>query len=187
MPSTELSVDAGEVGVGGGAAGGVPFLCYHNGGRAALAGGMKADMELVELPRRCAGRGSPEGDKGMIKIKRVYEAPAAGDGARVLVDRLWPRGVSKAAARLDLWLREIAPSDALRKWFGHDEARWEGFRERYLAELRGNAAAVGRLRELLPGKTVTLLYAARDPLRNNAAVLREFLAGPVKRARKKAA
>lgn len=95
----------------------------------------------------------------------------------MLVDRLWPRGVSKAAAGLDLWLREIAPSDALRKWFGHDEARWEGFRARYLAELRANAAAVARLRELSSAKTVTLLYAARDPLRNNAAVLRDYLSG----------
>lgn len=116
----------------------------------------------------------------MIKIKRIYDAPAAADGFRVLVDRLWPRGVSKAAARLDLWLKELAPSDGLRKWFGHDEARWEGFRERYLAELRANPEAAGRLGELPAKKTVTLLYAAKDPLRNNAAVLRDFLSGPGK-------
>ncbi len=113
----------------------------------------------------------------MIRIKRIYDAPAAADGYRVLTDRLWPRGVSKAAARLDLWLKEIAPSDETRKWFGHDEARWEGFRRKYLAELRANPAAAAHRRELAGKKTITLLYAAKNPLRNNAVVLREFLSG----------
>ncbi|HNT98054.1 MAG TPA: DUF488 family protein [Elusimicrobiales bacterium] len=113
----------------------------------------------------------------MIKIKRIYDAPAAADGYRVLADRLWPRGVSKAAARLDLWVKEIAPSDETRKWFCHDEARWEDFRRKYLAELRANPAAAARRSEFAGKKTVTLLYAAKDPLRNNAVVLREFLSG----------
>ena len=110
-----------------------------------------------------------------IRIKRIYEKRSPGDGLRVLVDRLWPRGVSKAAARLDLWLKEVAPSDETRRWFGHEESRWEGFRERYLAELEANSAAVAQLAELCAKGTVTLLYAASDPEHNNAAVLRELL------------
>jgi uncharacterized protein YeaO (DUF488 family) len=118
------------------------------------------------------------GGHAVVRIKRIYEEPSDGDGLRVLVDRLWPRGVSKEAAKLDLWLREVAPSDGTRKWFGHDESRWEGFRARYLAELRANTGAVARLRELCAKGAVTLLYAASDPEHNNAVVLRDLLSGP---------
>ncbi|MFC9353587.1 DUF488 domain-containing protein [Arthrobacter sp. NPDC057013] len=109
-------------------------------------------------------------------IKRIYEEPVDDDGCRVLVDRLWPRGVSKERARLDLWLKEIAPSPPLRKEFAHMQERFEDFRAQYEEELAGNAA-VDQLRELAAqqGK-VTLLYAARDPEVNHARVLLEFLA-----------
>lgn len=111
------------------------------------------------------------------RIKRVYAPPAADDGKRILIDRLWPRGLSKEAARLDLWLKEIAPSTELRKWFGHDPARWAEFRRRYRAELEANTEAVARLRHELEGEPVTLLYGARDETHNDAIVLQEFLAG----------
>ena len=113
-----------------------------------------------------------------LNIKRVYEAPAAGDGFRVLVDRLWPRGLAKDKAGVDLWLRDIAPSDELRKWFGHDPVRWDAFRARYVAELQhgGAAAALDVLRARLAAQPVlTLLYAAHDEVHNNAVVLRDLL------------
>src|SRR5579864_90633 len=114
------------------------------------------------------------------RIKRVYEPPLAGDGARILIDRLWPRGVSRQAAALTLWLKEIAPSPTLRQWFGHDPARWSEFRRRYRAELEDNASAVARVRELQVSKPVTLVYAARDQEHNHARVLAEFLNRPAR-------
>ncbi len=111
----------------------------------------------------------------MIRLKRVYEPPCEGDGHRVLVDRLWPRGLAKDRARVTLWLKEVAPSPALRKWFGHDPARWAGFRSRYRAELAANPEPVARLRSLAEQDTVTLLYGARDGERSNAAVLKGYL------------
>lgn len=113
-----------------------------------------------------------------IEIKRVYEAPAPDDGYRVLVDRLWPRGLTRDAVRLDEWARELAPSTDLRKWFGHDPARWPEFRTRYLAELRSGGAPA-KLAELVARSRsgrVTLLYAARDVTHNEARVLAEELA-----------
>ncbi|MBS0543269.1 MAG: DUF488 domain-containing protein [Proteobacteria bacterium] len=113
-----------------------------------------------------------------LKIKRVYETPVEDDGFRVLVDRLWPRGLAKEKAAVDLWLRDIAPSDELRKWFGHDPARWDEFRALYLAELDRDepAAALRALREQAAAHPVlTLLYAAHDEAHNNAVVLREVL------------
>src|ERR1700761_5170348 len=110
-----------------------------------------------------------------ITIKRIYEPAAKGDGARVLVDRVWPRGISKGKAALDLWLKEIAPSTELRKWFGHDQARWNEFRERYGKELDGNADAVGQLNALAAQGPVTLLYSAHDTERNQAVALAEYL------------
>ncbi len=114
----------------------------------------------------------------MVRIKRAYEPARPADGHRVLVDRLWPRGVRKDQAQLDEWLKDIAPSDALRKWFGHDPRRWDTFRERYLRELRAP-----RAQELLEGlvararaATITLIYAAHDELHNDAVVLAEELA-----------
>ena len=111
----------------------------------------------------------------MIRIKRIYEPPAPEDGTRILVDRLWPRGMARAEARLDEWLKEIAPSDGLRQWFGHDPGRWEEFRERYRRELAGNGESLARLKALAATGTVTLLFAARDEEHNNATVLKELI------------
>jgi uncharacterized protein YeaO (DUF488 family) len=110
-----------------------------------------------------------------IQIKRAYAAPAAGDGRRVLVDRLWPRGVSKADARLDDWMKDVAPSDALRRWFGHKPERWDEFRRRYRKELDGNPA-VETLRQLAAEGPLTLVYGAKDEIHNDAVVLAERLA-----------
>lgn len=111
---------------------------------------------------------------GRVRLKRAYEPPARADGTRVLVDRLWPRGLSKDKARVDLWLRDVAPSTGLREWFGHDPGKWPEFRRRYRAELAGNTA-LAELRALCRAGTVTLLYAARDTEHNNARVLEERL------------
>lgn len=113
----------------------------------------------------------------IIHLKRAYAAATPGDGRRLLVDALWPRGVSKDALQAEAWLKAVAPSTALRKWFGHDPARWEGFRKRYLAELDANPDAVAELRAHLGHGPVTLLYGARDQEHNNAVVLRDYLLG----------
>lgn len=108
-----------------------------------------------------------------IRIKRSYEPPAPDDGVRVLVDRLWPRGLKRSEARVETWLKEVAPSAELRKWFAHDPARWDEFQRRYRAELANNPT-LGVLRELIrDSKRVTLLFATRDAERNNAVVLRD--------------
>jgi uncharacterized protein YeaO (DUF488 family) len=111
----------------------------------------------------------------MIQIKRIYDPPAGDDGFRVLIDRIWPRGVKKSEAALDLWLKDAAPSAALRRWFGHDPARWEEFRARYRAELKDQEEALATLRKHAQRGRVTLLYAARDSEHNNAVVLQELL------------
>ncbi|MCF8706686.1 DUF488 domain-containing protein [Sphingobium sp. TKS] len=113
-----------------------------------------------------------------IRIKRIYEPAHKDDGARVLVDRLWPRGVDKERAALTLWLKEIAPSPELRKWFGHDPARWSEFSRRYRDELAQNDSAVARLAPLSANGPVTLLYAARDTEHNHARVLADYLRLP---------
>ncbi len=110
-----------------------------------------------------------------IRLKRAYEPSKKDDGFRVLVDRLWPRGVSKSSARIDLWLKEIAPSAALRKWFGHDPLKWDAFRARYFRELQKNPEAVAQLNEIIRNGPVTLLFAAKDQERDNAAALKEYL------------
>ena len=110
-----------------------------------------------------------------VRIKRIYEPPQAADGARVLVDRLWPRGLRKEAAALTGWHKDVAPSLTLRRWFGHDPARWQAFRARYRAELDANAAALAPLRELARAGPLTLLYGARDGAHNHAVVLAEYL------------
>lgn len=111
-----------------------------------------------------------------VRIKRVYEAPAADDGLRVLVDRLWPRGLKRQGSAIDRWLKEAAPSPELRRWFGHDPARWDEFRSRYEAELAANPGNLAALRELIRGSgRLTLLYAARDTDHNHAVVLRDVL------------
>lgn len=110
-----------------------------------------------------------------IKIKRVYEQPDQDDGVRILVDRLWPRGLTKEKAAVDLWLKEIAPSTELRKWFGHDPAKWSSFRGRYETELRHNDDLIKLLKQKAGEGTVTLVYGARDQKHNEALVLKQFL------------
>ncbi|MDD5241883.1 MAG: DUF488 domain-containing protein [Sulfuricella sp.] len=110
-----------------------------------------------------------------IRLKRAYEQPGAGDGFRVLVDRLWPRGVSKEQVRIDLWLKEISPSSNLRKWFGHDAALWDEFRHRYFLELEEHPEPVAQLLEKLKTEAVTLVYAAKDQEHNNAVAIKEFI------------
>jgi uncharacterized protein YeaO (DUF488 family) len=110
-----------------------------------------------------------------LAIKRAYEAPAKEDGYRVLVERLWPRGMKKEEVPLDQWARELAPSTALRKWFGHDPARWDGFRHRYASELDGLAEYWQPLAERSARHKVTLVYSARDEEHNGALVLRDYL------------
>ena len=113
----------------------------------------------------------------MIKLKRAYEKPSRDDGSRILVERLWPRGLTKERAAVDLWLKEVAPSPELRKWFGHDPARWEQFQKRYGKELHEQEEAVRLLEEKGRQGTVTLVYAARDEEHNGALALKRFLEG----------
>lgn len=117
----------------------------------------------------------------MIRIGRAYDAPTPEDGFRVLVDRLWPRGLAKDRAAIDLWLRDIAPSAGLRRWFGHDRARWREFRRRYERELGGQDEILGFLRSKARGGHVTLLFGARGRECNNAAALRDILVGRKRR------
>jgi uncharacterized protein YeaO (DUF488 family) len=121
-----------------------------------------------------------------VKLKRVYEPPAAEDGFRILVDRLWPRGMTKEKAAVGEWLRDAAPSTTLRKWFAHDPRRWREFERRYFRELDGKPEVVTHLRELIAGGRLTLVYSARDLDMNNAVALKHYLtrtAGANKRKR----
>lgn len=111
----------------------------------------------------------------MLKVKRAYESPTRGDGFRVLIERLWPRGVRKDDAALDAWLKELAPSPELRKWFGHDPAKWDAFRQRYWSELKRHPDAVDTLKQRSRAGTVTLVYGSRDQQHNAAVALRDFL------------
>ena len=107
-----------------------------------------------------------------VRLKRAYETPVSDDGLRVLVDRLWPRGLSREKARVDLWLKEVAPSDALRRWFNHDPKKWPEFKRRYRAELAAHSEPLAQLRRLARDNArLTLLFSARDPNHNNAVVL----------------
>lgn len=108
-------------------------------------------------------------------VKRIYDPPAVDDGRRVLVDRLWPRGLSKERAAVEHWLRDIAPSDALRKWYQHDPTKWDEFKRRYFAELSAQQELVGKLTALCRAGPVTLLYSSREPALNNAVALRDYL------------
>jgi uncharacterized protein YeaO (DUF488 family) len=110
-----------------------------------------------------------------IRIKRIYEPAGKDDGARILVDRVWPRGITKVDAALTLWLKDIAPSTELRKWFGHDPERWQEFRTRYGEELDGNGANVALLRDQIAKGPVTLLYGAHDTAHNQAVALLDYL------------
>lgn len=109
-----------------------------------------------------------------ISLKRAYDPPQAADGKRVLVDRIWPRGMTKEKAKIDLWLKDVAPSTELRQWFGHDPQRWAEFRKKYRAELKGNPA-LDELRKMAGKGKVTLVYAARDEEHNNAVVLQTII------------
>jgi uncharacterized protein YeaO (DUF488 family) len=110
-----------------------------------------------------------------IRLKRAYEPPSPEDGRRIIVDRLWPRGIRKADAAIDRWLKEIAPSTELRRWFGHDPTRWEEFRRRYRSELSAHQDLLSELRVMAREGRLTLVYSARDEHHNDAVVLREML------------
>ena len=110
-----------------------------------------------------------------IALKRAYEDPLDSDGLRILVERLWPRGVSRGGAKINHWFKDVAPSKELRRWYGHRPERWEAFRVRYCAELTENSARVEALKRLCTGRQVTFVFAAKDVERNGAVVLREFL------------
>ncbi len=107
-----------------------------------------------------------------IRLRRIYDPPAEGEGLRILVDRIWPRGVSKERAHVDLWLRDVAPRDDLRRWFGHDPERWQAFQERYRQELEADPARLAPLLEAIQRGPVTLLYSARDEQHNQAVALK---------------
>lgn len=116
----------------------------------------------------------------MIQLKRAYDPPEKEDGFRILVERLWPRGVRKEDAQIDLWIKDLAPSTELRKWYGHDPDRWPEFKQRYAEELRHRLELVQKLRDkIAEHETVTFVFAARDEARNSAVVLKEFLEGHV--------
>jgi|SRR5215472_4778107 uncharacterized protein YeaO (DUF488 family) len=112
-----------------------------------------------------------------LKVKRVYDAPAKSDGRRVLVDRIWPRGLKKSEARIDEWLRKIAPSTGMRKWFNHDPRKWEQFKKKYGAELKEHREEVEKLGRDSRKRTVTLLFGAKDTAHNNALALKEYVEG----------
>jgi uncharacterized protein YeaO (DUF488 family) len=139
---------------------------------------MKRDIR--KSPSRVRTRGA----RRAVMLKRAYDASSPRDGMRVLVDRLWPRGLSRAKLAIDLWLKDAAPSDALRRWYGHQPARWESFASRYRAELAQRTDVLRVLDELRRRGRVTLLYSARDAARNNAVVLRDVLEEAAWRAKR---
>jgi uncharacterized protein YeaO (DUF488 family) len=111
----------------------------------------------------------------MIKIKRIYDPPAAGDGFRILVDRLWPRGLTKEKAKVDLWMRDIAPSNELRKWYGHDPDKWTEFKKKYFKEIEEKKEEFGLLRKKAREGMITFLFSSKEEKLNNAAALKEFV------------
>jgi uncharacterized protein YeaO (DUF488 family) len=111
----------------------------------------------------------------MVKVKRIYDSPSPGDGKRILVDRLWPRGMKKEEAQIQEWLKDIAPSNELRKWYSHDPAKWAEFKERYRKELAGKTDALQRLKAEGKTRTITLLFSSKELDRNNAVALQEIL------------
>lgn len=121
----------------------------------------------------------------MIKLKRIYERPEVTDGLRILADRLWPRGVRRSTANVDIWLKEVGPSDELRKWFAHEEKKWPKFKERYKDELKTNRGFEELINLALTNDTITLLFAAQDEKRNNAVVLFAALNEKLRRLKKR--
>ncbi len=122
-----------------------------------------------------ARRRIAEAAKLVVQLKRAYDPPSSGDGSRVLVDRLWPRGLTKEKLKIDAWMRDLGPSDALRKWFGHDPAKWKGFRLRYLKELASKKALLGDLVAHARRGKLTLVYSAHDAVHNQAVIIHEVL------------
>ena len=118
----------------------------------------------------------PKAANATIRIKRAYDAPEAGDGLRLLIDRLWPRGLSKTTLKLDAWVKHLSPSNELRKWYQHDPAKFAEFRKRYIAELKSQGGELDALRAAVKGRTVTLLTATKELELSHATVLRELLA-----------
>lgn len=119
----------------------------------------------------------------MIQLKRAYDAAASGDGARILVERLWPRGIKKTDLPLASWLKEVAPSTGLRQWFSHDPAKWAEFQRRYTAELRSHEVELAPLLTAARNGTLTLIYSSHDTEHNNAVVLKHFLEGKLKKGK----
>jgi uncharacterized protein YeaO (DUF488 family) len=134
----------------------------------------------VIIPVECIQ--ANDGGDAMLYLKRVYERPASSDGRRILVDRLWPRGLSRHAAAVDEWMKDIAPSTALRRWFAHDVAKWPEFRRRYRQELRTHQGLVDALAKRAARQRVTIVYAARDEVHNDARVLAAVVRRRMKRA-----
>ncbi len=129
----------------------------------------------LNIPNSAAAALKPLAKSKGFQIKRIYEEPEKSDGFRVLVDRLWPRGLSKEIARIDLWFKEIAPSDSLRRWFNHEPEKWAEFKKRYFAELKTRSQEVSSLVIRAKKERVTLLFAAKDLLHNHALALKEYL------------
>jgi uncharacterized protein YeaO (DUF488 family) len=146
------------------------------------------DLDSLRADRMTAGRSGAGrgGAKATIRLKRAYEPAASSDGYRVLIDRLWPRGVSRERAKLDEWERELPPSTRLRQWFGHDPSRFEEFRRRYIEELRDQRPRLTELRRVARSGTLTLVYSARDTEHNDAVVLAEILRRGLPKAGKRA-
>src|SRR4051812_7116959 len=135
----------------------------------------RAGRAATVLSSRTSSTDRKGWNAAMINLKRVYESPSPQDGLRVLVDRLWPRGLTKERAAIDLWVKDVAPSTELRKWFGHDPAKWKQFQIRYRNELHEKKDALQELKQQIKGKTVTLVYGARDEEHNEALVLKKVL------------
>jgi uncharacterized protein YeaO (DUF488 family) len=151
--------------------------------RFAVPGMNIAFKEVVALRSNDKKEERMQSSRFVIKTKRVYEKPTASDGIRLLIDRVWPRGLKKDELALDGWLKDVAPSQRMRKWFGHDPRKWNEFRRRYFAELRGKAGVWAAILEKARESNVTLLYGARDTEHNNAVALRDFLDVKLRRRR----
>lgn len=150
-------------------------LCHDGALEVALGAGCGICAE--DLLHKLEQPVKPPRAKPVIRIKRAYKAPTKEDGPRVLIDRLWPRGVSKQNAKIDEWFKDLAPSASLRKWFGHDPARWMEFQKRYQRELKSKSSRINELLSLADKNGLTLIYAAKDEEHNNAVALRAVLLG----------